>query len=163
MLQKNGGFVPRTDSIAQDDVGSVPRTDSIAQDDVGSVPRTDQKTPLSPFQISFTPTIKAILQDMTGEVPVAHISAKFHNTLARVILTVAERAKQEHNIDTVVLTGGVFLNKRLLTTTLNLLDRKGFKAVRPTVYSPNDESISVGQIAYALNLLQADFDATDEE
>ncbi len=146
----------------QNDVGSGPRSVQTAQGDVQSGPRTDRIAQLSPFQISFTPTIKAILQDMTRGVPVAHISAKFHNTLARVILTVAERAKKEHNIDTVVLTGGVFLNKRLLTTTLNLLDRKGFKTLRPTVYSPNDESISVGQIAYALNLLHADFDSADE-
>jgi len=117
--------------------------------------RGNKKSSLSPFfHISFIPTIKAILKDLNQGVPVSQISAKFHNTLARVILKVAERARQKHHTDTVVLTGGVFLNKRLLTTTLHLLEHKGFKTLRPVVYSPNDESISVGQIAYALNLLQ---------
>ncbi len=121
--------------------------------------RGDEKRGLSPFlqpsfQISFTPTIKAILEDLNQGVPVSQIASKFHNTLARVILKVAERARQDHRIDTVALTGGVFLNKRLLTTSLHLLDLKGFKILRPIVYSPNDESISVGQIAYALNILQ---------
>jgi hydrogenase maturation protein HypF len=117
--------------------------------------RGNKKSSLSPFfHISFTPTIKAILEDLNQGVPVSQISAKFHNTLARVILKVAERAREKYHTDTVALTGGVFLNKKLLTTTLHLLEHKGFKTLRPVVYSPNDESISVGQIAYALNLLQ---------
>ncbi len=117
--------------------------------------RGNKKSSLSPFfHISFIPTIKAILEDLNQGVPVSQISAKFHNTLARVILKVAEIAQQRYHTDTVALTGGVFLNKRLLTTTLHLLEHKGFKTLRPIVYSPNDESISVGQIAYALNLLQ---------
>jgi len=117
--------------------------------------RGEAKKGQSPFfYISFIPTIKAILEDMNQGVPVSQISAKFHNTLARVILKVAERARQRYHTDTVALTGGVFLNKRLLTTTFHLLEHKGFKILRPVVYSPNDESISVGQIAYALNLLQ---------
>ncbi|MCK4932132.1 MAG: carbamoyltransferase HypF [Candidatus Aminicenantes bacterium] len=130
-------------------VGSVPRTDRL-----GNGPYISQKKGLSPFQISFSPTIKAILEDLNQGVPVPQISAKFHNTLARVILKVSERARREHCIDTVALTGGVFLNRRLLTTTKHLLNQKGFKTLRPIIYSPNDESISVGQIAYALNILK---------
>jgi len=107
-----------------------------------------------PLQISFAPTIRAIMDDLNQGVPTPQISAKFHNTLARVILKVAERSRQDYNIETVALTGGVFLNKRLLIATLEILEQKGFKTLRPIVYSPNDESISVGQIAYALNLLQ---------
>lgn len=107
-----------------------------------------------PLRISFDLTIKAIMDDLNQGVPVSQISAKFHNTLARVILKVAERARQKHHTNTIALTGGVFLNKRLLTAALHLLEHKGFKTLRPIVYSPNDESISVGQIAYSLNLLQ---------
>jgi hydrogenase maturation protein HypF len=117
--------------------------------------RGNKKSSLSPFfQISFNPTIKGILNDLNKGILPSQISAKFHNTLARTILKAAERVRQEQKINAVVLTGGVFLNKRLLTTTLRLLNQKGFKTVRPILYSPNDESISVGQIAYALNILQ---------
>jgi hydrogenase maturation protein HypF len=130
--------------------------------------RGNKKSSLSPFlsqsfHISFIPTIKAIMEDLNQGIPVSHIAAKFHNTLARVIIRVAERARQRHQIDTVALTGGVFLNKRLLTTALNLLEHKGFKTLRPVVYSPNDESISVGQIAYALNFIHSDFNTAHEE
>jgi hydrogenase maturation protein HypF len=113
-----------------------------------------RKSDQPPFQISFAPTIRAIMDDLSRGVSTPQISAKFHNTLAHVILKAAERTRQNHRTEIVALTGGVFLNKRLLTTTKKLLERKGFKTLRPIIYSPNDESISVGQIAYALNLLQ---------
>jgi hydrogenase maturation protein HypF len=146
----------RLESAAEDGIRKSYRFVILNDEKRGLSPfsRGNQKRGLSPFQVSFSPTIKAILEDLNQGVPVPQISAKFHNTLARVILKVSERARREHNIDTVALTGGVFLNRRLLTTTKHLLDQKGFKTLRPIIYSPNDESISVGQIAYALNILQ---------
>jgi len=106
---------------------------------------------LPPYQISFVQTIKLILKDLEQEIPPSFISAKFHNTLARVIVSTAERARKNHDIDTVVLVGGVFLNKKLLHRATTLLEKKKFKVLRSTNYSPNDESISIGQIAYGLN------------
>ena len=41
----------------------------------------------APAQISFAPMIKAILKDLGRGIPASVISVKFHNTLARVILT----------------------------------------------------------------------------
>lgn len=113
-----------------------------------------------PYQISFSPTIKSIVEDVNRNLSPSYISAKFHNTLAQVILSVSKRARKEHNIHTVALSGGVFLNKRLLHTASQLLQKNDFHVLRPTLYSPNDESISIGQIAYALYYLksiQADF------
>ena len=81
------------------------------------------------------------------------MASKFHNTLAQVIVTMAEKVKEEYGIRSVALTGGVFLNKKLLEKTSELLDRKGYRILRPVNYSPNDESISVGQIAYGLRFL----------
>ena len=147
----------RLESAADNTIQSSYRFNIIEDKNGGLSPisRGEEKWGLSPiFQISFNPTIKAILQDLHKGVPTSHISAKFHNTVARTILKAAEKVRKEHHTDTVTLTGGVFLNKSLLETTLRLLDQKGFKTLRPIVYSPNDESISVGQIAYALNILQ---------
>jgi hydrogenase maturation protein HypF len=62
----------------------------------------------------------------------------------------AQRARREHQIDTVVLTGGVFLNKVLVEAATEVLENDGFRVLRPINYSPNDESISLGQIAYGL-------------
>ncbi len=114
-------------------------------------------------RISFKETIKSIVEDLGQGVPVSHISAKFHNTLASVISRVAHRARKNHGIDTIALVGGVFLNRKLMQATNRLLEREGFSVLRPIRYSPNDESISVGQIAYGLmSLRNAESYATDE-
>ena len=106
-----------------------------------------------PLEIDFAPTIEAIVQEVRSGKPSELISTKFHNTLARVIAAVADQVRALHGIDTVVLGGGVFLNKRLLAGASRLLQIKGFKVLRPESYSPNDESLSLGQIAFALGKL----------
>jgi hydrogenase maturation factor HypF (carbamoyltransferase family) len=52
------------------------------------------------------------------------ISAKFHNMLGRLIAAMAEKARAGFGLDTVVLVGGVFLNKRSLLAAERLLERK---------------------------------------
>jgi hydrogenase maturation factor HypF (carbamoyltransferase family) len=66
----------------------------------------------------------------------------------------AEKTRKDYGINTVVLVGGVFLNKKLLHRATSLLEQKHFKVLRTINYSPNDESISIGQIAYGLNKLK---------
>jgi len=107
-----------------------------------------------PWRVSFTQTIQEITADIKNGVSAPFISAKFHNTLARAILAVAERAKIRFGIKTLVLVGGVFLNRRLLSSATAFLGREGFEVLRPLKYSPNDESISLGQVAYALARLK---------
>jgi hydrogenase maturation protein HypF len=105
-------------------------------------------------KISFNKMIKSIVKDSEQGVLVPQISAKFHKTLAYTIADVAEKAQQQNGIQTVVLTGGVLLNRRLVQEAYRILEKKGFSVLRPIQYSPNDESISVGQIAYALRSLR---------
>jgi len=107
-----------------------------------------------PWQLSFSPTIRAIVTDISGKKPAEKIGAAFHHTLARAIGATAEKARQAFGVETVALGGGVFLNRTLLTMTSRILREAGFKVLRPVQYSPNDESISVGQIAYALAQLK---------
>jgi hydrogenase maturation protein HypF len=109
-----------------------------------------------PFQVSFAKTIQSAVKDLEQNVSVSSISSRFHNTLAQVILAIAEKARKKHNIDTVALVGGVFLNKKLLSRATAILKNKGFNVLRPINYSPNDESLSIGQIAYALNKIKND-------
>jgi len=109
-----------------------------------------------PWQVSFAETIREIIKDIRSKASAAGIAARFHNTLARAIAAVAEEARNKYGINTAVLVGGVFLNKRLLGSVSAILERKGFQVLRPVRYSPNDESISLGQIAYALARLKGD-------
>jgi hydrogenase maturation protein HypF len=107
-------------------------------------------SPGGPGEISFAPLFRSLAGDLKRGVPTARISTIFHNTLAEVILTVAEDARKRRGTDTVVLAGGVFLNRKLLERTCARLEERKFRVLRPTLYSPNDESLSLGQIAWGL-------------
>ncbi len=102
------------------------------------------------LDISFAPMFKAILGDLGSGTPASTISARFHETLARLILRVAGEARRRHGTETVVLAGGVFLNARLLERAAALLAAADFRVLRPVLYSPSDESLSLGQVAFGL-------------
>ena len=110
--------------------------------------------PAGPEDLSFAPLIRAVVRDLGNGVPVSRISSAFHDSLARLILEVAEKARSAHGTDTVVLAGGVFLNRKLLERTTNRLTRRNFRVVRSLLHSPNDESLSLGQIAWGLAKLK---------
>ena len=107
-----------------------------------------------PRQVSFAPAIRRIVLDVEAGVSAAKIGSKFHFTLAEAIAAAAQKSKEELGIDTVALVGGVFLNRILLERTTALLRQLEFTVLRPQQYSPNDESISLGQIAFALAKLK---------
>lgn len=73
--------------------------------------------------------------------PRSLIATKFINALADIIVKIATA----HNLP-VVLSGGVFQNKTLLTKLQKKLPNAHF----PQTLTPNDGSICVGQIAYGL-------------
>jgi len=104
----------------------------------------------SPWRISFAPVIRRIVCDLEAGAPADAIGSKFHSTVARAIGAAAQKCREEFGIDTVALAGGVFLNRILLERTTARLSQLEFTVLRPQQYSPNDESISLGQIAYAL-------------
>ena len=103
----------------------------------------------SPLQVSFDKTIRGLVGDL-HQGRVRQAARKFHNTLGRAILRVAEKTRREQGVKKVVLVGGVFLNRVLLEETTRLLSQARFQVVRLRQYSPGDESLSLGQIAYAL-------------
>ncbi len=106
--------------------------------------------PDRPAEVSFAPLIRAVVRDLGKGLPACHVSSAFHNSLAGLILRVALKTREERGTDTVVLAGGVFLNRLLLDRTTRRLGRAGFRVLRPVLYSPNDESLSLGQIAWGL-------------
>jgi hydrogenase maturation protein HypF len=108
-----------------------------------------------PVVISFAPLVRGLVRDVGKGTPAATVAAKFHDSLAGLIVTVAERARRTHGTDVVSLAGGVFLNRRLLGSTERKLAAAGFRVLRPLAYSPNDESLSLGQIAYGLAKLRS--------
>jgi hydrogenase maturation protein HypF len=108
-----------------------------------------------PYEVSFDDAIRAIAGDVRRGAPAGRVSARFHATLADAAVRVARLARDETGIRTVAVGGGVFLNAVLVSRLGGELKKAGFRVLRPELYSPNDESISVGQIANALVVVRS--------
>ena len=98
--------------------------------------------------IIFADTLKAILEDLPRQ-GISVISAKFHNTVAQVILEVAKQIRKETSLNKVVLSGGVFQNKYLLEKSLYLLNCNSFKIFTNNAVPANDGGLSLGQLVIA--------------
>ncbi len=102
-----------------------------------------------PWILDWEPLISDIIKDISIGEKISMISARFHNALARGILSVAESAGEEK----VVLSGGCFQNVYLAERTASLLRKSGFKPVLHWRIPPNDGGIAPGQIFAAVNNL----------
>jgi hydrogenase maturation protein HypF len=108
--------------------------------------------------VDWAPMIEAILKDLDRDVRVWAISAKFHNTLAEIILAVARRVQEQR----VFLTGGCFQNQYLLERTVNRLRCEGFHPCWHQRVPPNDGGIALGQaLAAAREARQAPIRRTE--
>jgi hydrogenase maturation protein HypF len=108
-------------------------------------------TDSDPAVVDWRPMLRAVLAEiLDGEEP-GTISARFHNTLAKMIATVAERFG-EH---TVALTGGCFQNRQLTERTVAALTAAGFHPIFPQRVPANDGGIALGQILAAAKLVPA--------
>jgi len=103
-----------------------------------------------PLTIDWAPTVFQILDDVKKNIPVAETSAKFHNTMAEMIIDVAGRIGEKR----VVLTGGCFQNKYLLERTVGRLEQEGFRPYWHQRVPPNDGGIALGQIYAAHRTLK---------
>jgi len=105
-----------------------------------------------PFRIDnhiiFADTIKSIIADLPGQ-EISLISAKFHNTIAQVILEVSKKMRKETSFNKVILSGGVFQNKYLLEKSVFLLSRNSFKVFTNHLVPANDGGVSLGQLVIA--------------
>ncbi len=82
------------------------------------------------------------------------LALDFHNRISQGILKEAIKVREVHNINVVVLSGGVFQNDILMEETLRLLREKDFEVYFNTMVSPNDGGISLGQAYIASHRLR---------
>jgi hydrogenase maturation protein HypF len=89
------------------------------------------------------PVMRGILDDLRHGVPAGRIAARFHNSLAEAIVSVARRLGEEK----VVLSGGCFQNRILTERTVQRLGEEGFRPYWHQRIPPNDGGIALGQLA----------------
>jgi hydrogenase maturation protein HypF len=93
--------------------------------------------------------ILAVADDLASGVPVAMVAQRFHEGVALVTAGACAGAAERHGLEVVVLSGGVFQNRRLLERTAELLAAQGLRVLVPELLPPNDGGISYGQAAVA--------------
>ena len=93
--------------------------------------------------------IEEVIADIRAGVETGTIAARFHNTIAAIILDTVTALAKETGIKTVVLSGGVFQNRYLLGRSEQLLCAKGLTVLRQRKVPVNDAGIALGQLAVA--------------
>jgi hydrogenase maturation protein HypF len=99
--------------------------------------------------ISFDKTIRAVIDDILNKVDKVTIATKLHNTIILTIFDSVKKIRSEKGINKVVLSGGVFQNKYLLTGTTELLQKNKFEVYSHASVPSNDGGIALGQLAVA--------------
>ena len=109
-------------------------------------PLTDAPPPLV---IDPTPVLSAVLDDVTGQIPVGVISMRFHRAVVGCIVRVGELASQRVGAPYVALAGGVFLNRIVLGEAVAALSSAGLVPLSHVKLPINDGAVSFGQAVVA--------------
>jgi hydrogenase maturation protein HypF len=95
--------------------------------------------------------IKGLLEELISDIfegiPVGVISAKFHNSVVRLVVKIATQIRSQEGIDQVALSGGVWQNLYLLNHAIQALRGEGFSVLFHQQVPANDGGISLGQAA----------------
>jgi hydrogenase maturation protein HypF len=93
--------------------------------------------------------ITAIVADLASGVTPGMVAARFHAAIAGVTVEACALAAARCATDRVVLSGGVFANRRLLEAAAGGLHAAGLRVLVPERLPVNDGGISYGQAAVA--------------
>ncbi|HET6977175.1 MAG TPA: carbamoyltransferase HypF [Pyrinomonadaceae bacterium] len=100
-------------------------------------------------EIAAEPVVRRMVEDLLDEVPLGQISARFHLSVAHLIVNVAQAIRDERHLNRVALSGGVFQNIWLLEQVTGLLREHDFEVFTHRRVPANDGGISLGQAAVA--------------
>lgn len=90
--------------------------------------------------------LEAIIDDIKLGTSKSIISARFHNTVARFSLDIAQKLRKMYGVNKVCLSGGVFQNRFLLNLMIMELKNNGFEVLIHKRLPTNDGCISYGQV-----------------
>jgi hydrogenase maturation protein HypF len=107
------------------------------------------------YQINPSLLIEALVNDYQSGISVSVISARFHNSIARMVSNVCNTLRNEYNTNEVVLSGGVWQNMTLLEKTYSLLKSGQFSIYTHHQVPTNDGGIALGQAIIAVHKMLA--------
>jgi hydrogenase maturation protein HypF len=100
------------------------------------------------------PVWHAMLSDWRRGVGLPVISARFHNGVAQLALSLCEKIRAGTGVNTVALSGGVWQNRFLLEQSLQRLRSSHFDVLIHRQVPANDGGIALGQIMIAAQALK---------
>jgi hydrogenase maturation protein HypF len=96
--------------------------------------------------------VRALAGDLERGLEVPLAAAAVHRAVAAATAAALQRIAARRDLDTAVLSGGVFQNRMLLETVAARLTAAGLRVLVPRWVPPNDGGISYGQAAIAAAL-----------
>jgi len=93
--------------------------------------------------------IEELLEGIRAGVPAGQLALDFHVTIARASARIANEICAREGLDTVALSGGVFMNRLLLQLLTRELKSMGLTVLVPHSVPVNDGCIAYGQAAIA--------------
>lgn len=110
---------------------------------------TVQTTSNNPLVLDQKPLFKALLGGIEAGISVNRLALDFHIAIARSSARIAREICAREGIDTVALSGGVFMNRLLLQLLTRKLKDAGLTVLIPQTVPVNDGCIAYGQAAIA--------------
>ena len=95
------------------------------------------------------PLIEALLDGIEAGAPADRLALDFHVAIARSSARIARKICAREGLDTVALSGGVFMNRLLLQLLTHELKDAGLAVLVPHAVPVNDGCIAYGQAAIA--------------
>lgn len=95
------------------------------------------------------PFFEALLERIEAGTPADKLALDFHIAIARASACLASEICAREGIDTVALSGGVFMNRLLLQLLTRKLEDAGLTVLVPRTVPVNDGCIAYGQAAVA--------------
>lgn len=110
---------------------------------------TESSRPDDCHVLNSRPLFEALLEGIRTGVPAGKLALDFHVTIARSSARIASEICAREGIDTVALSGGVFMNRLLLQLLTSELKSAGLTVPVPHTVPVNDGCIAYGQAAVA--------------
>lgn len=110
---------------------------------------TESSRPDDCHVLNSRPLFEALLEGIRTGVPAGKLALDFHVTIARSSARIAREICAREGLDTVALSGGVFMNRLLLQLLTRELKSMGLTVLVPRSVPVNDGCIAYGQAAIA--------------
>ncbi|MBC8403489.1 MAG: carbamoyltransferase HypF [Candidatus Marinimicrobia bacterium] len=91
------------------------------------------------------PLIRAVVKAIQSGCVLGEIGSRFHRTLREMLSTIVQQLRRKYDINTVVVSGGVFQNQILFEALIKDLEKANFSVFSHEKVPTNDGGIALGQ------------------